>query len=188
MIYGDDYETPDGTCVRDYVHVTDLSTAHIKVCSTLAAYQNNFAVIRALSLASFPQALEYMVAHNKSDRFNLGCGQGYSVKEIIEAARRVTGHPIPTQMEARYAPSSFVSLHMKSVDLVHSYAGALVMRLYLWPAQTRQRRCSAGSVNTAPSRILCGLHGISIRSTERGWQRITDCAQHCAKRDMGHIN
>lgn len=75
-IFGDDYETEDGTCVRDYVHVTDLATAHIK-------------------------ALEYMMKNNKSDCFNLGSGKGYSVKEIIEAARRVTGHPIPCEVQGR---------------------------------------------------------------------------------------
>ncbi|KAI8916277.1 hypothetical protein EDD86DRAFT_198183, partial [Gorgonomyces haynaldii] len=75
-IFGSDYQTPDGTCVRDYVHVTDLATAHIK-------------------------ALEYLIKHNKSDRFNLGSGKGYSVKEIIEAARRVTGHPIPADLKDR---------------------------------------------------------------------------------------
>jgi UDP-glucose 4-epimerase len=76
FIYGDDYETEDGTCVRDYVHVTDLATAHIK-------------------------ALEYMLKNNKSDCFNLGSGKGYSVKQIIEAARRVTGHPIPCEIQGR---------------------------------------------------------------------------------------
>lgn len=75
-IYGDDYPTKDGTCVRDYIHVTDLATAHIK-------------------------ALEYLKQHNKSDRFNLGCGQGFTVKEIIDAARRVTGHSIPAVTEKR---------------------------------------------------------------------------------------
>lgn len=75
-IFGDDYNTPDGTCIRDYVHVTDLATAHIK-------------------------ALEYMVKNNVSARFNLGSGKGYSVKEIIEAARRVTGHPIPAIVKER---------------------------------------------------------------------------------------
>jgi UDP-glucose 4-epimerase len=75
-IFGDDYETEDGTCIRDYVHVTDLATAHIK-------------------------ALEYMLKNNKSDCFNLGSGKGYSVKEIIEAARRVTGHPIPCEIQKR---------------------------------------------------------------------------------------
>jgi UDP-glucose 4-epimerase len=76
FIFGDDYQTPDGTCIRDYVHVTDLADAHIK-------------------------ALEYMVKHNKSDHFNLGSGKGYSVKEIIEAARRVTGHAIPAVVKER---------------------------------------------------------------------------------------
>ncbi|KAJ3272674.1 hypothetical protein HDV01_005310 [Terramyces sp. JEL0728] len=75
-IFGDDYNTPDGTCIRDYVHVTDLATAHIK-------------------------ALEYMVKNDASARFNLGSGKGYSVKEIIEAARRVTGHPIPAIVKER---------------------------------------------------------------------------------------
>ncbi|KAI8928491.1 hypothetical protein BC831DRAFT_448135 [Entophlyctis helioformis] len=75
-IFGDDYNTHDRTCVRDYVHVTDLASAHIK-------------------------ALEYMVKHNKSDKFNLGSGKGYSVKEIIEAARKVTGHPIPAEVRER---------------------------------------------------------------------------------------
>jgi UDP-glucose 4-epimerase len=76
-IYGDDYNTPDGTCIRDYVHVTDLATAHIK-------------------------ALEFMVKNNRSDHFNLGSGQGFSVKQIIDAARRVTGHPIPADVVARF--------------------------------------------------------------------------------------
>ena len=75
-IYGDDYATEDGTCVRDYVHVTDLATAHIR-------------------------ALEWMHREQQCGHFNLGCGKGYSVKEIIDAARRVTGHPIPAQIEKR---------------------------------------------------------------------------------------
>ncbi|KAJ3338977.1 hypothetical protein HDU91_001092, partial [Kappamyces sp. JEL0680] len=75
-IFGDNYKTRDGTCIRDYVHVTDLASAHIK-------------------------ALEYMVKNNQSATFNLGSGQGFSVKEIIEAARRVTGHPIPAEIKER---------------------------------------------------------------------------------------
>ncbi|KXS11655.1 UDP-glucose 4-epimerase [Gonapodya prolifera JEL478] len=75
-IFGTDYPTDDGTAVRDYVHVTDLATAHIK-------------------------ALDFMVTKNRSGRFNLGSGKGYSVREIVEAARRVTGHPIPAVEEAR---------------------------------------------------------------------------------------
>lgn len=69
-IYGDDYPTPDGTCIRDYIHVTDLAMAHI-------------------------QAVQYLRAGNPSNIFNLGNGVGFSVKEVIEAARAVTGHPIP---------------------------------------------------------------------------------------------
>ncbi|KAI3640574.1 hypothetical protein MIR68_001452 [Amoeboaphelidium protococcarum] len=82
-IYGDDYPTKDGTCVRDYIHVSDLATAHIK-------------------------ALEYMVRENKSDKFNLGSGQGFTVKEIVEAARKVTGHPIPAVIEKRRAGDAAV--------------------------------------------------------------------------------
>ncbi|KAJ1555447.1 hypothetical protein HK096_008905 [Nowakowskiella sp. JEL0078] len=76
FIYGNDYATEDGTCVRDYIHVTDLATAHIK-------------------------ALEYLVRGNESNRFNLGSGKGYSVQEIVEAARKVTGHAIPAEIKLR---------------------------------------------------------------------------------------
>ena len=69
-IYGTDYDTPDGTCIRDYIHVTDLAQAHIL-------------------------AVEYLARGGKSDIFNLGNGVGYSVREVIETARSVTGHPIP---------------------------------------------------------------------------------------------
>ena len=77
LIFGDDYDTPDGTCIRDYIHVTDLAAAHV------------------LAL----QALE------TKDRLicNLGNGQGFSVKEVVEAARRVTGHPIPVEIRDRRA-------------------------------------------------------------------------------------
>ena len=69
-IFGTDYPTPDGTCIRDYIHITDLSDAHIL-------------------------ALEKLMKSGKSDRYNLGVGKGHSVKEIIDIAREVTGHPIP---------------------------------------------------------------------------------------------
>ena len=68
-IYGTDYDTPDGTCIRDYIHVTDLAKAHIL-------------------------AVEYLMKGGESNVFNLGNGVGYSVREVIETARRVTGHPI----------------------------------------------------------------------------------------------
>ncbi len=75
-IFGDDYETPDGTCVRDYIHVADLAQAHI------------------LAL----QALD-----RGSRVYNLGNGQGFSVKQVIETAREITGHPIPARLGPRRA-------------------------------------------------------------------------------------
>ncbi|TVX89412.1 UDP-glucose 4-epimerase GalE [Paenibacillus agilis] len=75
-VFGDDYDTSDGTCIRDYIHVSDLADAHVK-------------------------ALQHLQDGGTSDVFNLGNGNGYSVLEIIEAARVVTGHSIPARMEAR---------------------------------------------------------------------------------------
>jgi UDP-glucose 4-epimerase len=78
-IYGEDYATPDGTCIRDYIHVSDLAEAHL------------------LALA----ALETDAAAKERLVFNLGNGQGFSVREVIESARRVTGHPIPAEVHPR---------------------------------------------------------------------------------------
>lgn len=75
-IFGTDYPTPDGTCIRDYIHVLDLAAAHI--C-----------------------ALKYLRGGGASDFFNLGSGQGFSVKEIITAAEKVTGQKIKTELGAR---------------------------------------------------------------------------------------
>ncbi|MBD2082777.1 UDP-glucose 4-epimerase GalE [Leptolyngbya sp. FACHB-17] len=69
-IYGTDYPTPDGTCIRDYIHVTDLAEAHVL-------------------------GLDYLLKGGDSQLFNLGNGNGFSVREVIEAARSVTGKPIP---------------------------------------------------------------------------------------------
>ncbi len=78
MIFGDDYPTADGTCIRDYIHVTDLADAHIL-------------------------ALDRLMTGASSKTFNLGNGQGFSVKEIIGIARSVTGHPIPAEVAPRRA-------------------------------------------------------------------------------------
>lgn len=75
-IFGNDYDTKDGTCIRDYIHVMDLASAHYK-------------------------ALEYLRNGNDSDIFNLGNGNGYSVKEVIDVARKVTGFDIPAKEEDR---------------------------------------------------------------------------------------
>jgi UDP-glucose 4-epimerase len=77
-IFGTDYPTPDGTCVRDYIHISDLSSAHLLV-------------LQHLLEDSEPRQLIY----------NLGNGRGFSVREVIEAARRVTGHPIPALESGR---------------------------------------------------------------------------------------
>ena len=94
-IYGNDYDTPDGTCIRDYIHVTDLAKAHIL-------------------------AVEYLMNGGESDIFNLGNGVGYSVKEVIETARKVTGHPIPAKEEARRAgdPARLVASGEKARDIL----------------------------------------------------------------------
>lgn len=75
-VYGNDYATPDGTAVRDYIHISDLGSAHIL-------------------------ALDYLAAGNSSDFFNLGTGRGHSVLEVIESARRVTGKPIKIEFRPR---------------------------------------------------------------------------------------
>jgi UDP-glucose 4-epimerase len=75
-IYGTDYDTPDGTCIRDYIHVTDLAQAHIL-------------------------GLEYLLNGGKTDVFNLGNAQGFSIREVIEAARVVTGRPIAVTLADR---------------------------------------------------------------------------------------
>lgn len=75
-IFGDDYDTLDGTCVRDYIHITDLANAHIL-------------------------ALEKLRKDSESSIYNLGNGEGFSVKEMIEGARRITGHPIPAKTSER---------------------------------------------------------------------------------------
>lgn len=76
QIFGDDYDTPDGTCIRDYVHVNDLADAHVR-------------------------AMELLATSGKSLTVNLGSENGLSVKEMVDTARRITGHPIPAKVVAR---------------------------------------------------------------------------------------
>ena len=77
-VFGNDYPTPDGTCVRDYIHVSDLARAHVMALNALSTGK--------------PSAI-----------FNLGCGQGYSVKQVLDAAQRVTGRSIKVDMQGRRA-------------------------------------------------------------------------------------
>ena len=78
QVFGNDYETPDGTCIRDYIHVTDLANAHV------------------LALKALEQG-------SKTKIYNLGNGKGYSVNEVISAAKRVTGKPIAVRISPRRA-------------------------------------------------------------------------------------
>lgn len=85
-IFGDDYPTPDGTCIRDYIHITDLADAHIK-------------------------ALEYLKNGGKSTHYNLGNGNGFSVKEVIDTVEKVTGIAIKREITERRPgdPASLVA-------------------------------------------------------------------------------
>lgn len=94
-IFGEDYPTADGTCVRDYIHVRDLAQAHLL-------------------------ALEYLDRGGESGSFNLGSGDGFSVKEIIDTARKVTGKPIPAVAEPRRAgdPSVLIASNQKAREVL----------------------------------------------------------------------
>jgi len=92
-IFGTDYDTPDGTCIRDYIHVTDLADAHIL-------------------------ALEYLQKGGKSDFFNLGNGNGFSVKEVVETTRKITGKPIKeVEVERRHGdPPVLIGSSKKAIE------------------------------------------------------------------------
>ena len=94
-IFGDDYNTPDGTNVRDYVHVMDLADAHIL-------------------------AIKYLEAGNESNAFNLGSSTGFSNKQMLEAAREVTGEPIPAKITPRRPgdPDSLVAASDKARNVL----------------------------------------------------------------------
>ncbi len=88
-LYGTDYDTPDGTCIRDYIHIVDLAEAHLL-------------------------ALDY--TQKASGTFNLGNSRGYSVREVVECARRITGHRIPLKEFPRRAgdPPRLVASHARA--------------------------------------------------------------------------
>ena len=94
-IFGDDYPTPDGTCIRDYIHVRDLVEAHLL-------------------------ALEHLERTGESGVFNLGSGDGFSVKEIVETAQKVTGRAIPAKIEPRRAgdPSVLIASNAKAAQVL----------------------------------------------------------------------
>lgn len=94
-IFGDNYDTKDGTCIRDYIHVTDLAQAHIL-------------------------AVKYLEQGGKSEIFNLGNGIGFSVKEVIETAKKVTKHPIPVTIENRRLgdPAKLIASSTKAKNIL----------------------------------------------------------------------
>jgi len=112
-IYGDDYSTPDGTCIRDYIHVSDLADAHLL-------------------------AFEALESHNRLI-YNLGNGKGFSVREVIESARRVTGHPIPAEIHPRRAgdPAVLVASSEKAIRELgwnprHAELDAIIRTAWEW--------------------------------------------------------
>jgi UDP-glucose 4-epimerase len=94
-IYGDDYDTNDGSCIRDYIHVEDLIDAHIL-------------------------ALNYLEKNEASNIFNLGSSQGFSVKEVIDEARKITNHSIPSKILERRAgdPSTLIASSKKAREVL----------------------------------------------------------------------
>lgn len=113
-VFGTDYDTPDGTCIRDYIHVTDLADAHVK-------------------------ALKYLINGGQSTAFNLGTGAGYSVKEVINAAQRVVGRYIIQKEGKRRAgdPPSLVSASDKVKEALgwtpaYGEIDTIIRHAWLW--------------------------------------------------------
>jgi len=112
-IFGEDYPTPDGTCVRDYIHVSDLADAHLLALDAL----------------------------ERQDRLilNLGNGHGFSVREVIESARRVTGHQIPVELHPRRAgdPAVLVASSEKAIQALgwkprYSQIDEIIRTAWIW--------------------------------------------------------
>ena len=117
-VYGTDYPTDDGTCIRDYIHVNDLADAHVL-------------------------GLQYLLEGNQSEIFNLGNGNGFSVKEVIDAAKRITGKPINVIFGDRRAgdPPALVGSAAKAQSILHwqpKYADINLILQHAW--QWHQKR------------------------------------------------
>jgi UDP-glucose 4-epimerase len=118
-IYGDDYDTPDGTCIRDYIHVCDLVDGHVK-------------------------ALSYLVNGGECTPFNLGIGRGFSVLEMIDAAKEVTGLSIPVTKGPRRPgdPSILVACGQKAMDTLdwkprYTEPRAIIADAWRWHSRQR---------------------------------------------------
>jgi UDP-glucose 4-epimerase len=117
-VFGSDYDTPDGTCIRDYIHVTDLAEAHVL-------------------------GLDYLLKGGQTEVFNLGNGNGFSVQEVITAAEKVTGKPIPVVRSDRRPgdPASLIGSAAKAREILNwqpKYAELEVILAHAW--QWHQQR------------------------------------------------
>ena len=113
-VFGNDYDTKDHTCVRDYIHVTDLAKAHIL-------------------------SMEHLMNGGKSDTFNFGNGIGFSVMEVIECARKITGHQIPVKIEPRRAgdPAQLIASSKKANEILkwqpkNSHLDTIIKSAWNW--------------------------------------------------------
>lgn len=113
-VFGNDYDTKDHTCIRDYIHVTDLAKAHIL-------------------------AMEHLISGGKSDTFNFGNGIGFSVMEVIECARKITGHQIPVKIEPRRAgdPAQLIASSKKANEILkwqpkNSHLDTIIKSAWNW--------------------------------------------------------
>jgi UDP-glucose 4-epimerase len=120
-VFGTDYETPDGTCLRDYIHVTDLARAHVA-------------------------ALEHLAGGGQSEIFNCGYGKGYSVLEVIDAVRRVSGKPVAANLSPRRPgdPAAIVASSDKIKGAlgwkpVHDNLDEIVGHALAWEAHLARR-------------------------------------------------
>jgi UDP-glucose 4-epimerase len=119
-VYGDDYPTPDGTCIRDYIHVMDLAAAHVR-------------------------ALDYLMQGGASDVFNAGTGCGYSVLEVIRAAEKATGVGVPFRFGPRREGDAAVlvadsSKLQKTLNWKPQYETLEAMVATAWEFEQRRRQ------------------------------------------------
>lgn len=121
-IFGSDYETPDGTCIRDYIHVSDLADAHVK-------------------------ALQVLENGSSSDACNLGTGRGYSIKEVLATIHRVTGEAVPAKYGARREgdPPALVAATDKAREFLdwqpcHSDLEEIIRTAWSWYQKSKLER------------------------------------------------
>ncbi|HEY2669167.1 MAG TPA: UDP-glucose 4-epimerase GalE [Rugosimonospora sp.] len=106
QLYGDDYPTPDGTCLRDYIHITDLANAHLLALSTMDCDADP-----ATGRLTVPRSPSGTATQGSHRIYNLGSGTGFSNRQVAEVARSVTGLPVPAEIAPRRAgdPAALVA-------------------------------------------------------------------------------